>query len=137
LCRPALARTASKDLCGQAADEIDDDGIQLLSDIEGIFADVPGEFISSTQLVRELKECDESPWRDTELTAYKLSLLLKPFGVKPRHGPGKTARGYWRTDFTDAFSRYGCPGRPGRPGRPGTSSNQQGQGKRVKIKPVP
>ncbi|HEY1439989.1 MAG TPA: DUF3631 domain-containing protein [Mycobacterium sp.] len=95
MCRPALARTACKDLCGQAADEIDDDGIQLLSDIEGIFADVPGEFISSTQLVRELKECDESPWRDTELTAYKLSLLLKPFGVKPRHGPGKTARGYW------------------------------------------
>ena len=116
---PELARSACANLCGQA-DGIDDEDIQLLSDLQDIFADLKSsadkrEFIASVQLVRELKDRDESPWRDAELTPYKLSLRLKPFGVKPRHGPGKTARGYWREDFQDTFGRYSRPGRPGCP----------------------
>jgi hypothetical protein len=102
-----LAQAACTDLCGQA-DDIDDDDIQLLSDIEGIFAAVNNSFLRSSELVRELKERDESPWRDTDLTAHRLAKMLKPFGVRPRYGPGGSVRGYWRDDFADAFSRYNC-----------------------------
>jgi len=110
---PELARAACVDLCGP--EDTDDDGIRLLADIRTVFDDTLEKFLPSTQLVRELKACDESPWADRELTAYRLSTLLKPFGVKPSHGPGKTSRGYWRRDFKDAFGRYARPEVSGRP----------------------
>jgi hypothetical protein len=110
---PQLARAACLELCGQADDT--DNDIQLLSDIEKIFTDVPEAFIPSNQLVRELREREESPWKDDELTPHRLARLLKPFDVRPRPGPGKTLRGYWRDDLKDAFARYNRPDRPDRP----------------------
>jgi hypothetical protein len=107
---PELARAACKDLCN-AADDTDDDGIQLLADIEDIFTAVNDSFLRSSQMVHELKDRDESPWRDNELTPHKLARMLKPFGVRPRPGPGSTARGYWRADFKDSFRRYNRPDR--------------------------
>jgi Protein of unknown function (DUF3631) len=107
---PERAQAACTDLCGQA-DDIDDDDIQLLADIKAIFTATTEPFLRSSQLVRELKERDESPWRDNELTAHKLAKMLKPFGVRPRYGPGGSVRGYWRDDFADAFSRYNCGNR--------------------------
>ena len=104
---PELARAACADLCGRV-DGVDDDDIQLLSDIDGIFGVTTEDFLRSSQLVRELKERDESPWRDNELTPHKLAKMLKPFGVGPRYGPGGSVRGYWRDDFADSFSRYNC-----------------------------
>jgi hypothetical protein len=121
---PELARAACADLCAQA-DGIDDDDIQLLADIEDTFARLLVEFVPSTQLVRELKEHDESPWRDNELTPHKLAKMVKPFGVRPHQGPGKVLRGYWRDDFDDPFRRYN---RPDRPNRPQDGPNQQEQG---------
>ena len=111
-CWPELARAACLDLCGQSDDT--DDDIQLLADIEKIFLDVPEAFIPSNQIVRELRDREESPWKDHELTPHKLARLLKPFDVRPRPGPGKTLRGYWRDDLKDAFSRYNRPDRPDR-----------------------
>lgn len=121
---PGLARAACKDLCGQS-DDPDDDDILLLSDIETIFKAMDQPFLRSSELVRLLKECDESPWTDNELTTHKLSKMLKPFDVRPRHGPGKTARGYWREDFADSFARYSRP-EPSK--RPKGGADQQGQG---------
>jgi hypothetical protein len=102
---PELARAAAEDLCGKS-DENDD--MQLLADIETIFeAMAPGTlFIPSKQLIVELRGCDESPWTDNELTPHKLARELRQFDVHPRPGPGYTARGYWREDFKDSFSRY-------------------------------
>lgn len=117
---PGLARAACVDLCGQADDG--DDDMQLLSDIEDIFVDIHDAFIPSNQLVRELKEREESPWKDYELTPHKLARLLKPFDLRPKPGPGKTLRGYWRRDFEDTFSRYN---RPNRPDRPDDASDQR------------
>ena len=119
---PELARAACLDLCGQADDT--DDDIQLLADVEDIFVDMHDAFIPSNQLVRELKEREESPWKDHELTPHKLARLLKPFDLRPKPGPGKTLRGYWRRDFEDTFRRYN---RPNRPHRPETGSGQQEQ----------
>jgi hypothetical protein len=104
---PELARTACVDLCG-AADVVDDDDIQLLTDINIIFAASTEPFLRSSQLVRELKERDESSWRDDDLTPHKLAKMLRPFDVRPRYGPGGSVRGYWRDDFADTFSRYNC-----------------------------
>jgi len=106
---PELARAACLDLCEAAEDDAED--VQLLSDIHGIFATMPdAEFMRSIQLVAALKDCDESPWRDEEITPHRLARALKTFGVRPRPGPGKTARGYWVADFSDAFARYVAAG---------------------------
>jgi hypothetical protein len=124
---PETARTACAELCAQV-DGVDDDDIRLLTDIEGVFAGLTRtlqkyspnaevEFLQSVQLVRELKERDESPWRDADLTAHKLARMLRPFDVKPRYGGSNgSQRGYWQADFADAFSRYGNCGNCGTAG---------------------
>ena len=101
---PGLARAACEELAGAAEDDAND--VQLLVDIHQIFSATAEPFLRSSVLVKELKDCDESPWRDAELTPHKLARHLKHFDVKPRPGPGYTARGYHAADFTDAFSRY-------------------------------
>ena len=50
---PELARAACLDLCGAADDDGDD--MQLLADIEDIFATVTHPFLRSSELVGELK----------------------------------------------------------------------------------
>jgi hypothetical protein len=79
--------------------------MQLLSDIEAIFKDTGSSEFIPQQLVNELRDIEESPWKDRELTPHKLSKMLKPYDVKPRHNAAKTQRGYHRADFKDAFTR--------------------------------
>jgi hypothetical protein len=110
---PALARAACEELAGAAEDDAND--VQVLVDIHQIFVATTEAFLRSSVLVKELKDCDESPWRDTELTPHKLARHLKHFGVNPRPGPGRTARGYYATDFKDSFSRYIRPEPSNRP----------------------
>ncbi len=110
---PEKARNACENLC--QFDEIGDEDMQLLSDIKSIFDDCVSDFLPTVQLIRDLRECDESPWKDDDLTAHRLSKHLRPFGVRSKHGPGKTARGYWRRDFMDAFTRYIRPEASNRP----------------------
>jgi hypothetical protein len=122
---PDLARAACVELCGHP-DDNDDASIQLLADIEAVFAAGPPAvtFTPSAQLVRELRLLDDSPWKDQELTAFRLSKLLKPFGIKPRHGPGKVSRGYWHDELQDVFRRYS---RPDPSLRPEQGADQRGQ----------
>lgn len=102
---PQLARAACLELCAAAEDEAHD--VQLLADIKTVFTDMPDQpFLRSVQLVAALKDCDESPWRDEDMTPHRLARALRTFGVRPRPGPGHTARGYYRDDFADAFARY-------------------------------
>lgn len=120
---PDLARAAAEDLCGTADDDVS--GVQLLDDIHGIFASMPDTtFLRSIQLVSALKDCDESPWRDEDLTPHRLARHLKDFGVKPHQGPGGTARGYYRNHFDDPFARYLRHKPSNRHGQPADQSEQ-------------
>jgi hypothetical protein len=83
----------------------------LLEDIREIFTD--RERISSKNLLEELLKMEDRPWseykRGRPLTINQLSRLLKPYGISPktvRVSPEKTAKGFLKMDFEDAFKRY-------------------------------
>jgi hypothetical protein len=105
---PATARAACKALA-DAADAADEDkslAVKLLIDIKGVFAEKGVAFLSSADLVAELRRIEESPWNDFELTVRKLAYRLGEFSVKTGHNTSGTARGYRLEDLADAFSRY-------------------------------
>ena len=91
----------------------DEDSVDLLilRDIHRVF-DVKGNpaSITSKDLLEALKNIEESPWNDWDLTTTKLARkYLRGFGVKPRtirfpDNP-KTYKGYRREDFLEPWSR--------------------------------
>jgi Protein of unknown function (DUF3631) len=103
---PKLARAACRALSESADDADEDLGTLLLQDIRQVFADAHESFLASKVLVRELREIEESPWGDDDLTASKLARDLKVFGVTPGFNSAKTVRGYKLDAFRDAFRRY-------------------------------
>lgn len=92
-------------------------GIELLEDIQNIF---DGKYknamnITTAELIEALCADDESPWatfnkygKDPKITARHLSTKLKPYGIssinlnRGRERP----KGYLKSAFKDAFSRY-------------------------------
>ena len=107
---PARARKAA--LLLVAAENIADAegslGLRLLADIRDVMNEWTVSFITSADLVGALRKIDDGPWRekDIDLTMNALARRLKPYGVRPDQNAAKTARGYQREDFTDAFTRY-------------------------------
>lgn len=81
-------------------------GVRLLGDIRAVFTEWTVSFLPSAELVRALRGIEDGPWADMDLTTRRLSARLKPYGVEPGHNAAKTARGYQRAAFADAFSRY-------------------------------
>ena len=105
---PRLARAACKALVA-GADEADEESslpTQLLSDVKRIFAEAKVPFLTTAELIEALHRVEESPWRDFDLNARKLSARLRPFGIRPGHNDAKTARGYRLDALQDAFTRY-------------------------------
>ena len=81
-------------------------GIKLLGDIHDLFEEFTVGFMPSAELVNRLRKVDESPWVERDLTTTMLAKMLLPYGVKPSHNTAKTARGYRKDTFADAFTRY-------------------------------
>ncbi len=107
---PDRARVAV--LALQAETEDSDQGserIRLLADIHTAFTDLPA--IPTTLLLQRLCSDPEAPWRDhghTGLTARRLGILLAEYGIRSanvRFTEGQ-AKGFLRSDFLDAWSRY-------------------------------
>jgi hypothetical protein len=97
-----------------AADEADEDrslSTKLLADIRQIFIDKAASFLSSTDLVAELRRIEESPWDDFDLTSRKLAYRLKDFGIKPERIGHDAVRGYKLESLHDAFSRQSVSNR--------------------------
>jgi hypothetical protein len=88
-------------------------GVQLLADIERIFAERKADKLSSATLIEDLVAIEGSPWaeygkNDKPLSKTGLARLLKHFEIKPggvRLGD-TTPKGYKREQFEDAFARY-------------------------------
>jgi hypothetical protein len=103
---PQLARAAALTLTNEH-DEDDgeaSDSLMLLSDIRDTFA---GSFMPSRDLVNALRQLEDRPWAEYDLSTMKFALRLKHYKIKPRSNGA--LRGYFREDFADAFSRYLSP----------------------------
>ncbi len=106
---PAIARLAAVALAGADEDQVSV-GIRLLGDLREVFA--ADDHLPTAELLRRLHELEDAPWGDwygSPLSARALAKLLGPYRIMPilRRVPGeRRARGYFRSDFTDAWSRY-------------------------------
>ena len=84
----------------------------LLADVEKIFQAKQVDRMKSIELMRELISDPTKPWidyrRNKPMTEHDLSRLLKRYGIGPadiRFGD-RVFKGYYRSDFEDAFARY-------------------------------
>jgi hypothetical protein len=97
----------------KAASEPGDLGIKLLADIRGVFDSLGANRLSTADLVDRLRMIVESPlpgWSQGKgVDPRSLSNLLRSFGIQPanlRLGGSQVVKGYAKTDFEDAWSRY-------------------------------
>jgi len=109
---PSRARQALASLADEGGSEQADAAVQLLADIEAIFADGGQERLSSEEIVTRLAAMEDRPWpewsRRGPISKRQLALLLSRFSIRPkelRFGD-LTRRGYRRESFSDAFARY-------------------------------
>ena len=92
--------------------EEDDQLVLLLDDIRRIFDKLGNDRITSAMLVDRLAQYKDRPWGDwngsRSLTERQLARLLKPLHIRPKgiRIGARTMRGYVRSHFRDAFSRY-------------------------------
>lgn len=102
--------------------------VRLLGDIRFIFnnpLNKDKDFLSSSDLISQLLDADESPWVDLKgkpLDGRRLAAFLKPYEIAPKvvRKDDKTFRGYERHDFLDSWSRY-LPAEQATPSTPGES----------------
>jgi hypothetical protein len=105
---PRLGREACKALSAEAEEaEVDQADILLIRDIQQAFTTRGASFLRSQELVDGLREIEDSPWDDWDLTPNKLANRLKPYGVRPGHDPSGDHRGYKLASFYELFVRYG------------------------------
>lgn len=108
---PDRARRAALALSGAHAPDEQSIGTTLLFDIRDIFRARGCDRLASCELAAALGELEHRPWADCKgkaITPAKVARLLKPFAIEPRlrKVQGRPDRGYDRTQFTDAWSRY-------------------------------
>jgi len=111
---PAAARSAAVVMAADSEDADSDRslGMRLLADIKELFDRHQVGFMTSADLTNQLRQLADSPWADLDLTARRLSVKLKPYGISPGHNTSKSERGYQRALFTDAWHRYPTKERP-------------------------
>ena len=106
---PMRARLAATTLSARVTVDDDTVSIRLLQDIRHVFTD---ERLGSADLVYRLTLLEDRPWADWRsgcpISPARVATLVRPFGIRPtklRFG-NKTANGYTRRMFEDAWSRY-------------------------------
>jgi hypothetical protein len=107
---PEQAREAAQALFGAA--DMASKRTRLLADIKRIFDAKEVDAISSAALVEELTVNEDSEWAEAKrgkpITQNQLAGLLREFRIAPQQVriAGKQCRGYERSWFEDAWSRY-------------------------------
>ena len=98
-------------------------GIELLEDIQNIFdgKHKDSDDIKTADLIEALCQDDESPWatynknrKEPRIDPRQLRKLLKPYDINPKNiiRDRERPKGYCKSDFQDAFSRYISKGEP-------------------------
>jgi hypothetical protein len=105
---PARIRLAAVALSGDE-DAPTSVGMRLLADVRDVFG--TEEHLSTADMLDRLHDLEEAPWGDwygKPLTARGLAKLLEPYRVLPllRRLGGQRRRGYFASDFIDAWERY-------------------------------
>jgi hypothetical protein len=104
-------------------------GMRLLTDIRDVFG---GEsHLTTAELLRRLHELEDAPWEDwygKPLTGRGLAKLLGPYRVVPlkRRLDGRQSRGYFRSEFEDAWARYVSANVPSVPSVPADGDGTDG-----------
>jgi hypothetical protein len=108
---PGRARQAAVEL--STGERIADDsiGVRLLADCRTAFGD--NDRLPTIELIRSLAEDDEAPWANWygrgQISARELANLLRRYGIASktiRLDADRTAKGYERKQFEDAWARY-------------------------------
>jgi putative DNA primase/helicase len=111
---PGTARQTALFIYAKSKDEDNQSaGMMLLRDVQNLFDDEPTRSrITSAELLEKLCQIEDRPWSEWNkgrpITTAKIAKYLKPFGVTPKtmRDGYKVAKGYLKSDFDDAFSRY-------------------------------
>ncbi len=110
---PARARTAAVALSLSDTDEAESMKVQLLVDIHAIFQNVFEDRITTKDLLARLHELEDRPWNDYRrgkpMIARQLGVMLRSFKIvasSRRFADGNNAKGYLKSAFGEAFSRY-------------------------------
>ncbi|MBB5458689.1 DUF3631 domain-containing protein [Paraburkholderia sp. Cpub6] len=108
---PAWTRTAAIKLCGNG-DQAQSRGAELLADIQDVFDTHKAQRIFSADLLERLCEDEEKPWatwnRGKPMALKQLATRLGEYSIRSaqiRIGY-ESKKGYLRSQFDDAFSRY-------------------------------
>lgn len=109
---PERARSAAHALTG----DIDESApTMLLADVRRIFDALTTDTIASGGLCESLAAIESRPWPEWRqgkpITPRQLARLLAPFGIVPgtKRLGSATFKGYSRTQFEDAWTRYLAP----------------------------
>ena len=84
----------------------------LMADLSEIFQETKADELFTEEILNDLNRMEHRPWagwhRGEHLRAYGLAKLLKPFKVYPGtvRRDKRTAKGYKRASFDEAFARY-------------------------------
>jgi hypothetical protein len=111
----ARARTAAVELAKAKGDSEESRGVHLLRDLHRVFEEHENpEAMFSAKLVESLNDLEESAWGGWNdgagITTRELARYLRPYGIHPHDKTirigGALGRGYYRSSFEDAWSRY-------------------------------
>lgn len=109
---PATARDAAVSMVTASKERPLSLGVLLLSDIRAVFDTLGKERLTTESLLFGLADLDESPWatirKGEPLDSRGLSQRLQKYGIGPKAHRQDAAvfKGYSRTQFEDAWSRY-------------------------------
>jgi Protein of unknown function (DUF3631) len=108
---PKLSRMVANSMSESSAPDQESIRTMLLADIQSAFQNT--DRLSSDTLVATLVSLEDRPWAEMNkgwpLKKTGLARLLKPFKIFPttiRLDGDRTAKGYYRSNFEDAFARY-------------------------------
>lgn len=117
---PTTAREAAVTLVTASRQRTPSIGVLLLRDIKAAFDVLALDTVRTEQILAELNRMEESPWRSIRrgdpLDARGISTRLGKYGIgsKPHRIGAEVVKGYSRSQFEDAWTRYlvDLPGTP-------------------------